>query len=116
MGHELAGVVSATPHDASSFKEGDRVAIFRCHALTVFPAVAKPCIVQKLFILWLAPRWWFCQSSQLREWNLMKLPDNVSMDDAALVEPTAVVIHALRKLALDASDRRVCVISAGFSA
>ena len=28
MGHELAGVVSATPHDASSFKEGDRVAIF----------------------------------------------------------------------------------------
>jgi len=116
MGHELAGVVSATPHDASSFKEGDRVAIFPL--LPCFDCVScrrKTYALCKNYSYYGSRRdGGFASHLNCREWNLMKLPDNVSMDDAALVEPTAVVIHAIRKLSLDESDKRVCVIGAGF--
>ena len=116
MGHELAGVVTATPNNRSSFKEGDRVAIFPL--LPCFDCVSCR---RKTYALCKNYSYYgsrcdggFASHLNCREWNLVKLPDNVSMDDAALVEPTAVVIHAIRKLSLDETDKRVCVIGAGF--
>ena len=32
------------------------------------------------------------------EWNLMKLPDDVLFEDAALIEPLSVVAHGLKRL------------------
>ena len=116
MGHELAGVITATPVATSTFKEGDRVAIFPL--LPCFDCIScrrKTYALCKNYSYYGSRRdGGFASHLNCREWNLMKLPDNVGMDDAALVEPTAVVIHALRKLALDAFDRSVCVIGAGF--
>lgn len=30
-------------------------------------------------------------------WNLIELPDDVSMEDAAMLEPTCVALHAIRR-------------------
>ena len=117
MGHEISGVVSKVPyHNKNTFKEGDKV--------TVFPLLpCFECISCKRKIYALCKKYSYYGSRcdggfsthlNCKEWNLMKLPDNIIMDDAALVDPTAVVIHAVKKLMLGSDDKRVCIIGAGF--
>lgn len=45
-------------------------------------------------------------------WNLLLLPDGVGYEEAAMVEPAAVAIHALRQAGLDIGDR-VLIYGAG---
>ena len=37
-------------------------------------------------------------------WNLVELPENVSFEDAAMLEPMAVAVHAMRRVALYSTD------------
>jgi L-iditol 2-dehydrogenase len=116
MGHEIAGIVTSAPHKANTFVEGDRVAIF-----PLLPCFKCILCKQKKYALCKVYSYYgsrrdggFASHLNCREWNLIKLPDNVSFDDAALIEPTAVVIHAIKKLKLHQSDKQVCIIGAGF--
>lgn len=52
----------------------------------------------------------FAEHLDVPEWNLLDVPDGVSLDDAALCEPTAVVIHALDRL----GPGPVAVVGCGF--
>lgn len=45
-------------------------------------------------------------------WNLIELPDEVSDLEGAMLEPTAVALHAVRKLG-DLSGKSVCVVGTG---
>ena len=45
-------------------------------------------------------------------WNLLRVPDGVSYEVAAMVEPAAVAIHALRQAGIDMGDR-VAIFGAG---
>ncbi len=50
-------------------------------------------------------------------WNLMPLPDGVSLADGALTEPLAVVVHALGRLGLEpgsAAAGPLAILGAGF--
>jgi L-iditol 2-dehydrogenase len=116
MGHELAGTVKKTKSVQSHFENGDRVAIF-----PLLPCFDCSSCERKFYALCKKYSYYgsrvdggFASHLNCCEWNLMKLPDKVSMDDAALVEPTAVVIHAVKKLGINASDRSICIIGAGF--
>ena len=40
--------------------------------------------------------------------NLIKIPDNVSFEQAAMLEPMAVAAHAMRRIAPAASDTVPC--------
>lgn len=40
----------------------------------------------------------FAEYVRVPVWNLIDLPDNVSFEDAAMLEPTAVAAHAMRRL------------------
>jgi L-iditol 2-dehydrogenase len=45
-------------------------------------------------------------------WNLLPLPDGLSYEEAAMVEPAAVAIHALRQAGIDIGDQ-VLIYGAG---
>lgn len=64
----------------------------------------------------------FAEYVKVPVWNLIELPDNVSFEDAAMLEPTAVGAHAMRRmfseeLSLDnacgISDMSIAVIGLG---
>lgn len=50
----------------------------------------------------------FAEYVAVPEWNLIELPKNVSFDEAAMMEPMAVAVHAMRRVQLDQDG--VCVI------
>lgn len=54
----------------------------------------------------------FAQYVKVPSWNLIELPDNVSFEEAAMLEPTAVAIHALR-MAGDIADKDLVIIGPG---
>ena len=48
-------------------------------------------------------------------WNLLKIPEGVDINDAAFLEPTSVLVHAMRKSGLwEASRQKVLIIGSGF--
>ncbi len=46
----------------------------------------------------------FAEFVAVPSWNLIELPDAVSMEEAAMAEPAAVALHAVRRLAVQAGD------------
>lgn len=46
----------------------------------------------------------FAQFVAVPEWNLIQLPDNVSFEQGAMLEPMAVAVHAIRKAAPKPED------------
>lgn len=56
----------------------------------------------------------FAEYAAVPEWNLIRLPDNVSYRQAAMMEPMAVAVHAMRSALSADSDRRRPVAVCGF--
>ena len=54
----------------------------------------------------------FAEYAAVPEWNLIELPDNVSYKQAAMMEPMAVAVHAMRRFYIE-KDSSVCVIGLG---
>ncbi len=46
----------------------------------------------------------FAEYVAVPKWNLIELPDNVSYEEAAMLEPMAVAVHAMRRIELSDSD------------
>ncbi|WP_168203853.1 NAD(P)-dependent alcohol dehydrogenase [Humibacter ginsenosidimutans] len=115
LGHEASGVVTAVGEDVSRVAVGDRVAIEpgtpcrdcddclrgRYHLCSRLAFLATPpydgALVQRLAI---------------DERNLFALPDGLSFDDGAMLEPLSVGIWACRRAGLEPGDR-VLVTGAG---
>jgi L-iditol 2-dehydrogenase len=117
LGHEAAGVVSALGEGVAGFREGDRV----------FPHHHVPCyecyvcragdetmcdMYRKSNIL----PGGFSESFRVPNWNMTKggvlhLPDEVSFETAALVEPVACCLRGIRRHAR--SGETVLVAGAG---
>ena len=100
IGHEFAGEVVSVSKDADKFKSGDRVGIF-----PLIPCKkCGPCSTKKYEMCrnynYLGSRCdgGFAEMVAVPEWNLIKLPDNVSFKAAAMLEPMAVAVHAMRQL------------------
>lgn len=54
----------------------------------------------------------FAERVAVPKWNLIKLPDNVGYEAAAMLEPMAVAVHALRRLDFGC-DKKVVVCGLG---
>jgi len=122
MGHELAGEIVALGRPDQGLRIGQKVVIFPL----------KPCFKCQSCMS--------CNYSQchqydyygsrcdggysdflnVKNWNLLPIPDGVSLKDAALTEPMSVVLHSLErvgllgKLSTFKRDERVAIIGAGF--
>jgi L-iditol 2-dehydrogenase len=118
LGHEPAGEVIAVGSSVKGFSPGDRVfihhhvACYSCHYCdhgdhTMCPSYQtsniSPCGLAEQFLV---PEW------NVSRGGLIKLPDGVGFEQAALVEPLACCIRALRKSDIRKGDD-VAVFGAG---
>ena len=98
-GHEFSGEVMDIGKDASEKWNGKRVGVF-----PLIPCKKCPMCRQKKYEMcrdydYLGSRrdGAFAEYVAVPEWNLLELPENVSFEQAAMMEPMAVAVHAVRK-------------------
>ncbi|MGN5457166.1 butanediol dehydrogenase [Kurthia sp. 3B1D] len=110
MGHEFSGVIEKVGKDVTNYQVGDRV--------VVNPTITygnKPedvdCYDGFSFI-GLHGDGGFAAFANAPEHNIYKLPDTLSLQDAALVEPTAVAVQAVKEGNLLFGDN-VAIFGAG---
>ena len=118
MGHELAGEITRVGIDTKDrFSVGDQVCIF-----PLIPCFNCLSCKQKFYALCEDYSYFgsrcnggFAERLNVNQWNLLKIPNGVSIEDCALVEPTAVALHAVEKLNLKYEERsQICILGAGF--
>ena len=121
MGHEISGEISEIGSNISNYSVGDRI--------TVFPLLpcfnCEPCeremYAQCYDYSYFGSRTdgGYAEYLDVPEWNILKLPEDVSFQDAALIEPLSVVVHALKRFGLvnaniEETPEKTIVIGAGF--
>lgn len=113
-GHEFAGVISAVGPDVLNFKVNDRVAVFPLVWCGKCSACETGNYVQCHDYDYLGSRCdgAFAEYVVAPVENLIKVPDNVSIEEAAFTEPAAVALHALRRAECKAGDE-VVIFGAG---
>ena len=99
IGHEFSGCVEETGEEVSSGWIGKRVGIF-----PLIPCKnCKQCLDRKYEMCknysYLGSRCngGFAEYVTVPEWNLIELPDSVSYEAAAMLEPMAVAVHAMTR-------------------
>ncbi len=117
MGHEMAGVVAQAGPQCSGLKPGDRVVVFPLLPCFACDACAREAYAQCRDYGYYGSRrhGGYAEYLDVKPWNLLPIPDEVSFEDAATLEPLAVVLHALRRadIAPDCAAR-VMIMGAGF--
>jgi 2-desacetyl-2-hydroxyethyl bacteriochlorophyllide A dehydrogenase len=114
LGHEWSGIVAAAPAD-SGWTRGDRV------VGTPLPGCGRcrPCrrgrpsvCLNRATPDFVGYRGAFCQYKTVAADSLIRIPDSLPTRVAALTEPTAITLHALRLADVHTEDR-VLVTGAG---
>ncbi len=108
-GHEFAGVVETVGEDVDSAWKGKRVGIF-----PLIPCYdCGPCragqyeMCRNYGYLGSRQNGGFAEYVAVPVKNLIELPVGVSYEEAAMLEPMAVAVHAIRRAAARMSDRIV---------
>ncbi|HEX3052270.1 MAG TPA: alcohol dehydrogenase catalytic domain-containing protein [Aggregatilineaceae bacterium] len=114
QGHEVSGVVAEVGAAIKGIAVNDKV--------TFTPQVVcgecYPCrhgmyhVCEKLKVMGFQTSGAAQEFFALPEWNVFKLPDELSLDYAAMIEPVAVAVHAVRRGGQVAS-KKVLVLGAG---
>ncbi len=106
IGHEFSGKVIRTGEKASRSWNGKRVSVFplipcrncqSCHRM-------KYEMCSQYSYLGSRRNGGFAQYVAVPEWNLIELSENISYEAAAMVEPMAVAVHAIRRVRPVCSD------------
>lgn len=115
MGHEMAGEVAEAGAACTGVKPGDRVVIFPLLPCFSCEACAREAYAQCHDYGYYGSRrhGGYAEYLDVKPWNLLAIPDGVSFEDAATLEPLSVVLHALRR-AEPEPDARVLIVGAGF--
>ncbi|MFY9301175.1 MAG: zinc-dependent dehydrogenase [Candidatus Nitrosotenuis sp.] len=110
LGHEPAGVVLKVGAGVSEFKEGDRVfthhhvPCYSCHYCkhgneTMCPKYYEtnlsPCGLSEEYVV---PQW------NVNHGGVLKIPDSMSFDEAAMIEPLACCVRAWSKFSHTGGD------------
>ncbi len=106
IGHEFSGIVANIGKNVSNKWINKRVGIF-----PLIPCKKCPSCMKKKYEMctgysYLGSRTdgGFSEYVLVPEWNLIKLPDNVSFEQAAMLEPMAVAVHSIRRLNISEKD------------
>lgn len=101
-GHEFAGTVESVGEGVTKFRLGDRVAVFPLLWNDDHPACEQGKYAQSDGYDYLGSRsdGGFAEYVIAPERNLLRVPDNVSLEEAAMTEPAAVALHAVRRTGL----------------
>ncbi len=113
-GHEISGTVDAVGANASGSREGDRVVVeplVRCgHCRHCKTGNYHLCPALQIHGIMLPGG--MASSMVVPDYAVRKIPDTAALATAALVEPLAVTVHALR-LANAGTDTPVLVLGGG---
>ncbi|SFG25717.1 galactitol-1-phosphate 5-dehydrogenase [Oribacterium sp. WCC10] len=114
IGHEFSGQVEKIGANVDKGKLGKRMGIF-----PLIPCRKCPSCREKKYEMcsnysYLGSRrdGGFSEYVTVPEWNLIELPEGVTCEQAAMLEPMAVSVHAMRQLPIEKTDS-VLVCGAG---
>ncbi|AKL94002.1 (R,R)-butanediol dehydrogenase BdhA [Clostridium aceticum] len=99
LGHEFSGEIVEIGPGVEGFKVGDRVAPDACQVCHI----CNPCkigkynVCEKLAFTGLMTNGAFAEYVVVPDYTLYKIPDNMTYETAALLEPISVGIHAVRQ-------------------
>jgi L-iditol 2-dehydrogenase len=114
-GHELAGTIVAIGEGVEGYRAGDRVAVFpllwcgRCSACEQ----GRYVMCEDYDYLGSRSDGGFAEYVTAPARNLAPVPEGVSLEAAAMTEPAAVALHALRRVGTPLLHRTVAVFGAG---
>jgi L-iditol 2-dehydrogenase len=118
LGHEPAGIILEVGSNVADFKKGDRVfthhhvPCYSCHYCkhgneTMCPKYSEtnlsPCGLSEEYVV---PEW------NVKHGGVLKIPDTMSFDEAAMIEPLACCVRAWTKFPFTNGDT-VAVFGAG---
>lgn len=113
-GHEFSGEVVNVGSKVNPAWNGKRVGIF-----PLIPCMKCPACKSKSYEMcdnynYLGSRCdgGFAEYVEVPEWNLIEIPDDVTFEQAAMLEPLSVAVHAIRQSGVRAEDS-VAVIGLG---
>ncbi len=114
-GHEFAGMVERCGEDVHGFASGDRVAVFPLIWCGRCSACEKGRYVQCEAYDYLGSRrdGAFAEYVVAPARNLLRVPDGVSLQEAAMTEPASVALHALRRAGGCEPGETVAIFGAG---
>ncbi|WAA09778.1 2,3-butanediol dehydrogenase [Fervidibacillus albus] len=107
MGHEYAGEVVEVGEGVENVKVGDRVCvepIYNCGECPACKSGHYNVCPQLGFVGLSGGIGGFSEYSVVPQKMVHKIPDNMTFEQAALVEPTAVAVHAVRQSSLKLGD------------
>jgi L-iditol 2-dehydrogenase len=114
QGHEVSGLVAALGADVTGYAVGDKITF----APQVVCGECFPCqngmyhICESLLVMGFQTNGTAQDYFPLLVDNVFKLPPDMSLDHAAMIEPIAVAAHAVRKGG-DVQGKKVLVLGAG---
>lgn len=114
QGHEVSGVAAEVGADVTGFSVGDKITF----APQVVCGECYPCkhgmyhICENLKVMGFQTNGTAQEFFPLPEDIVFKLPDEMSLDHAAMIEPIAVAVHAVLKGG-DVAGKKVLVLGAG---
>lgn len=105
-GHEFSGQVIEVGKRADAAWGGKRVGIFPLIPCRRCVACQKQRYEMCREYSYLGSRrnGGFAEYAAVPEWNLIELPDSVSYEEAAMLEPMAVAVHAMRRVQFHKND------------
>lgn len=114
QGHEVSGIVAAVGDNVDSVAVGDR--------MTFTPQIkcgtCYPCrhglynVCEQLKVMGFQADGAAQEYLVLPDWNVVKVPDEINIDHAAMIEPVAVAVHAVAQGG-DVEGKKVLVLGAG---
>lgn len=119
MGHEISGTIVRCGKKTTQFKSGDRVAVY-----PLLPCKKCQYCKSNKFHLCINYKYYgsrndggYAEFINVKEWNLIKVPRNIHLQDAVFIEPVSVMVNALRKsekVLKKKHNKKILILGAGF--
>ena len=111
IGHEMSGTVGAVGDGVIDWRPGDRATVMPLRWCGHCPAcrAGHGHVCQNLVFVGIDAPGAMQQSWTVEQDLLVRLPDGIALDHAALAEPTAVAVHDVRRSGLSGGDRALVV-------
>lgn len=114
LGHEFSGVVEEVGKNVKNVKKGDRVTvepIFR-NPESPFITTGEYNLSEPLGFVGLTSNGGFANYTVVEDYMVHKIPDNMTFEQGAIVEPAAVAAYAIQRSGMKMGDT-ILIIGAG---